>query len=121
MLSDALAVCPLWLLFKFHKGWNQKSAKVAPTRPVAGGNEGMNFPLYEIISWILEPLASTIEGSSEVISGEDLWNRVDGVNIWTKDRSPEPTLKGKLDEHPGMVESKDPLKLCECDPREWLR
>ena len=80
MLSDALAVCPLWLLFKFHKGWNQKSAKVAPTRPVAGGNEGMNFPLYEIISWILEPLASTIEGSSEVISGEDLRSRVDDRN-----------------------------------------
>ena len=47
MLSDALAVCPLWLLFKCHKGCEQKSGKVAPTRPVAGGNEGMNFSLSE--------------------------------------------------------------------------
>ena len=78
----------------------------------------MNFPLSEIISWILEPLASTIEGSSEVISGEDLRSRVDGVNITTKDWSPEPTLKGKLDEHPGMIESQDPPKLCECGPME---
>ena len=25
MLSDALPVCPMWLLIKCHKGWNQKS------------------------------------------------------------------------------------------------
>ena len=93
MLSNALAVCPLWLLFKFHKGWEQKSGKVAPTRPVAGGNDGMNFPLSEISSWILEPLASTIKDSSEVISGEDLWSRVNGVNNTTRDWSPEPELK----------------------------
>ena len=54
----------------------------------------MNFPLYEIISWILEPLAITIKDSSEVISGEDLRSRMDGVNATNKDWSPEPELEG---------------------------
>ena len=42
MLSDTLAVCPLWLLFKCHKGWEQKSGKVAPSRPdqLQGGMKG---------------------------------------------------------------------------------
>ena len=48
----------------------------------------------------------------------DLRSRVDGVNNTTKDWSPEPVLKGKLDDHPGMVESQDPPKLCERDPGE---
>ena len=48
---------------------------------------------------------STIEGSSEVISGEDLRSRVDGVNDTTKDWIPETELKGKLTDHPGMVQS----------------
>ena len=53
-----------------------------------------------------------------MISGEDLWSRVEGVNITTKDWSPEPVLKGKLDDHPGMVDSLEPPKLCDCGPEE---
>ena len=68
MLSDSLSVCPLWLLYKCHKGWTWKSGKPPPTRPVAGGNSGMNFPLSEIISWTLEPVASAMEGSAKFIS-----------------------------------------------------
>ena len=90
-------------------------AKVPPTRPVAGGNEGMNFPLSEIISWILEPLASTIKDSSEVISGEGLRSRMDRVNVTNKDKVR--TLNWK-ESYPGMVESQDPPKLCECGPGE---
>ena len=74
----------------------------------------MNFPLSEIITWILEPLAGTIKESSEVISGEDLRSRMDGVNAKIRDWSPEPEMEGELADHPGMVESQEPPKLCWC-------
>ena len=75
----------------------------------------MNFPLSEIISWILEPLASTIKDSSEVISGEGLRSRMDRVNVTNKDKVR--TLNWK-ESYPGMVESQDPPKLCGCGPGE---
>ena len=42
MLNEGISVCPLWLLYKCHKGWTSSSGKLPPTRPVSGGNE---FPL----------------------------------------------------------------------------
>ena len=118
MLSEALKVCPLWLLFKCHKGWSQESGKVPPTRPVAGGNQGMNFPLSEIISWLLEPLASSMEGSSEVISGEDLRSIIDQLNINNRKWEPKPDIQGSLDDHKDMVESINPPRLCACKEGE---
>ena len=49
--------------------------KAPPTRPVAGRNEGMNFPLSELVSWVLEPLASAMEDS-----GEDQKSNIDRIN-----------------------------------------
>ena len=118
MLSEALKVCPLWLLFKCHKGWSKESGKVPPTRPVAGGNQGMNFPLSEVISWLLEPLASSMEGSSEVISGEDLRSIIDQLNIDNRKWEPKPDIKGSLDDHKDMVESINPPRLCACKEGE---
>ena len=118
MLSEALAVCPLWLLFKCHKGWSKESGKVPPTRPVAGGNQGMNFPLSEVISWLLEPLASSMEGSSEVISGEDLRSIIDQLNIDNRKWEPEPDIQGSLDDHEDMLESLRTPRLCACKPGE---
>ena len=41
----------------------------------------MNTHLSEILSWLLEPLATSMIGkSSEVISGEDLKNKMDALN-----------------------------------------
>ena len=72
MLNNSLALCPMYLLFKDHKGWDIKKGPVPPTRPVASGNRGMNIHLSEIVSEILEPVADSYKGSHEVISTEDL-------------------------------------------------
>ena len=53
-----------------------------------------------------------------VNSGEDLQSTMDGVNETTKDWSLEPELEGELADHPCMVESQDPPKLCGCGPGE---
>ena len=43
MLSDSLAVCPLWLLFKCHKGWTWKTGKPPPNPP-----SGRGEPMHEL-------------------------------------------------------------------------
>ena len=74
----------------------------------------MKFPLSEIISWLLEPLASSMEGSSEVISGEDLRSIMDQLNIKHRKCEPKPDIQGSLDDHEDMVESNNPPRLCAC-------
>ena len=81
MINEGISVSPLWLLYKCHKGWTAESGKVLPTRPVAGGNIGMNFALSELVSWVLEPLATAMDGRSELVSGEDLKSNVDKLNV----------------------------------------
>ena len=76
MINNSQAVCPLYLLFKDHKGWDQSKGPVPPTRPVASGNRGMNLHLSEILSEILEPVADRVENSCEVISTEDIVARM---------------------------------------------
>ena len=80
MLGEGVAVCPVSLLFKDHKGWVNGSKSIPPTRHVAGGHMGMNLHLSEVVSDVLEPLVGTIEGGTEVISGEDMLARVDRLN-----------------------------------------
>ena len=81
MISKSLEASPLWLLFKDHKLWESSRGTPPPTRPVMGGNSGMNTHLSEILSWLLETLATSMIGkSSEVISGEDLKNKMDALN-----------------------------------------
>ena len=94
MLSKSLEACPLWLLFKDHKLWESSKGTAPPTRPVMGGNSGMNTHLSEILSWLLEPLATSMLGkSSEVISGEDLKNKMDTLNEKNKNLKPQPSLE----------------------------
>ena len=46
----------------------------------------MNAHLSELLSWLLEPLANAMMGkSSEVISDEDLKNKIDNLNLANKD------------------------------------
>ena len=55
----------------------------------------MNTHLSEILSWLLEPLATSMIGkSSEVISGEDLKNKMDALNDKNKTWKPaEPVVE----------------------------
>ena len=85
MLSNSLEACPLWLLFKDHKSWSSSKGTPPPTRPVMGGNAGMNTHMSEILSWVLEPLANAMMSqSSEVISDEHLKHKIDKLNEQNK-------------------------------------
>ena len=42
MINHSLESCPLWLLYKCHKGWTWRKGTPPPTRGVMGGNQGMN-------------------------------------------------------------------------------
>ena len=115
MQNGGIAVCPLWLLYKCHKGWTYKSGKLPPTRPVAGGDSGMNFPLSELISWVLEPIASAMDASGELCSGEDFKGNLDKLNKVNKQWTPEPRQEGSAMEMEGATASDRLPKLCDCD------
>ena len=116
MLSKGLEACPLWLLFKDHKLWESSRGTAPPTRPVMGGNSGMNTHLSEILSWLLEPLATAMIGkSSEVISGEDLKNKMDSLNTRNRNWQPDPPLAEPIGESEVMMEALDAAPgLCGC-------
>ena len=88
MLGEAMATCPLSLLYKDHKGWNSGMGTVPPTRPVAGGHMGMNLHLSEVVSDLIEPLVDKYEGGKECISTEDMIAKVVDMNVnnkgWTR-------------------------------------
>ena len=69
-MGNGMTVCPISLLFKDHKGWTNEQDTVPPTRHVAGGHVGLNLNLSELVSEVAEPLVGTIEGGTEVISGD---------------------------------------------------
>ena len=114
-LSGGQETCPLWLLFKCHKGWSSSKGGAPPTRPVIGGNQGMNSHLSELLSWLLEPLATEMMGkSSEVNSGEDLKSSLDRLNVANQDWIPANKLVGSLGDQPEV----DPMEvpgLCDCE------
>ena len=76
VINHSLAVCPMYLLYKDHKGWDISKGPIPPTRPVASGNRGMNMHLSGILSNILEPIAEGVRDSREVISTEDMVARL---------------------------------------------
>ena len=94
MLNHSMVVCPLYLLFKDHKGWSWKKGTAPPTRPVASGSVGMNLHLSEMVSQVLEPLANSWVGGLETISCEDMLSRFDKLNetnrVW------KPSGKGQV-------------------------
>ena len=117
MLSSSLESCPLWLLFKDHKNWTSSKGGAPPTRPVMGGNSGMNSHLSEILSWLLEPLAnSMMEKSSEVISDEDLKHKIDKLNLANRDWKPETKIEHPIGESSVMGEQLELAPgLCGCE------
>ena len=80
MLNKSMSVCPMYLTYKDHKGWDAKGGTPAPTRPICGGNTGMNIHISEALSEFVEPLVDAYEGGSEVISSEDYMAHVEELN-----------------------------------------
>ena len=79
-ITNSLSVCPLYLLFKDHKGWEWHMGGVAPTRPVASANSGANVHFSELLSQTIEPLANKFVGGMEWISTCDMLSDVDKLN-----------------------------------------
>ena len=78
-LNKSCAIPVLRLLFKDHKNWKPTDGP-PPTRPVCGANTGMNVHLSDLVSMVLEPLASSLPGSWEVISTDDYISRHEEYN-----------------------------------------
>ena len=95
MLNNSMAVCPLYLLFKDHKGWSWRMGEAPPSRPVASGAVGMNLHLSELLSQVMEPIANNWVGGLETISCEDMLSRFDALNIKNKGWKPA-RREGKL-------------------------
>ena len=70
-INKSCCIPILRLLFKDHKTWSPSDGTPPPTRPVFAANSGMNVHFSDLLSMVLEPLASTIPGSWEVISVDD--------------------------------------------------
>ena len=88
MINQSHSLCPMYLTYKDHKGWTGEDGSPPPTRPIAGGNTGMNIHLSEVLSEIIEPLVDAYEGGDEIISTEDFKARIETTNEgntgWTK-------------------------------------
>ena len=41
----------------------------------------MNFPLSELVFWVLEPVANAMVGCGELVSGKDLKSKIDVINV----------------------------------------
>ena len=67
------------LLIKDHKGWSPDMQTPPPSRPVVSGNCGLNCHLSELISHVIEPLTSELEGC-EIDSTLEMLNKVDEFN-----------------------------------------
>ena len=80
MLNSSMEVCPMYLLYKCHKGRDKSMGTIPPTRPVASGNQGMNIHISELLSEIIEPVVDNYHGSREVISTEDMVARMLGLD-----------------------------------------
>ena len=116
MISNSFEACPLWLLFKCHKGWTSSKGTPPPTRPVVGGNSGMNTHLSEVLSWALEPLADSIaKKSSEVISNEDMRSKFDKCNKKFSKWVPQKPIQGSITNIKVVSEKeKEVPGLCDC-------
>ena len=98
MLNNSLSICPMYLTYKDHKGWSGKDGSPPPTRPIAGGNTGMNLHISEVLSEIIEPMVDMYEGREEIISTEDMKARFEAVNEANKNWNEWSWWEGKSTE-----------------------
>ena len=73
-------VCNMSLLLKDHKKWVCGSVGPIPSRPVISGNNGLNCHLSELVSAIVDPVASELEGR-EIDSTDDMLSKIDELNV----------------------------------------
>ena len=72
--------CPMVCLIKDHKGWSySESTPVPPSRPVIGGNVGINRGLSELLSLLIEPVTSMLGGDAIESTG-DMLSKIDEIN-----------------------------------------
>ena len=76
----SLSLCPLYLTYKDHKGWKGENDSPPPTRPIAGGNTGMNLHISETLSEMVEPMVDAYIGAREIISTEDFKAGMEELN-----------------------------------------
>ena len=79
-LTNSLNVCPFYLPFKDHKGWEGHMEGPPPTRGIASAAMAQNSPISEIIYMVVEPLVSGAKFGFEKISGTDFLSQVDQMN-----------------------------------------
>ena len=84
MINQSGNICPMYLTYKDHKGWKGDDGSPPPTRPIAGGNTGMNLHISEALSEMIEPIVDAHEGNNEVISTEDFKARMEIINETNK-------------------------------------
>ena len=86
-ISHSLTVAALDLAYKDHKGWKPDDGGPPPSRPIAKANEGVNIHLSDLISEVLEPFKSAMQGALEVISTDDFLSKCDHYNTRVKTES----------------------------------
>ena len=78
LVTNTCNVAPMYLLTKDHEV--VKPGQLPASRPVVSSREGMSYPFSNIISDVIEPLASNIPENSDVVSTEDLLSKIDRLN-----------------------------------------
>ena len=75
-LNHSLAICPMKLYYKDHKGWTGHMGGPPPSRPIASANLGYNVHFSELVSQTLEPVANKFQGGMELLSTCDLASKI---------------------------------------------
>ena len=78
LVTNICNVAPMYFLTKDHKV--VKPGQLPASQPVVSSREGMSYPFSNIISDVIEPLASNIPENSDVVSTEDLLSKIDRLN-----------------------------------------
>ena len=99
LIQKSQQVPPMCLLIKDHKPLSQSG--LPQTRPVVTANLGMNVPLSDILSDLLEPVASAMENSGQVASSEHMLFMIDQLNREWEKRGGTGMRRGSLKDRKG--------------------
>ena len=83
-INQSCSVPSMYLLVKDHKVWSPEEGP--KSRPVCGVNSWMNVHFSDVVSEVLEPIATARKGTAEVISTDDMLSKAneynDKVDCW---------------------------------------
>ena len=97
-INHSCSVASMYLLIKDHK--TVKKGELPSTRPVCSGCSSMGVHLSNLLSEIIDAIASSMDGSIEVISTEDLLHKIDEYN-----------KQVERDDHQGLGEKQENEKV----------